>query len=229
MPSHPDNNNNNNAQGQVPPAPSGQALQHQSAPVAVSGPNHQKAQTHQKQANPSQQNAQRLVQQNRQGNFNPPGKSQNDAAQSEKQQIPDNTNQAGSGAEMPQSRVDSSSAGPVSSSSQWKPSEHANSGSEGSPCVKNSEPGKGVGPTRQLSGGLPSHGLNVGAQWQQSQQQPPQLPSTSQQQYGQPEQQSDQSKSQPNQIPLPHQPQKQISHLQAGQGMYMRPANSKPE
>ncbi|RXH98067.1 hypothetical protein DVH24_010392 [Malus domestica] len=133
---------------------------------------------------------------------------------------------------------------------QWKSSEAvydanmpnstAQVGPVGSPPLTNSsgnEPGppisQGLGP-RRLSGNLLSHGLNVGAQWQQQQllQRSPSLPSPSQQHYQQQEQQQQQQEqeSPQHQLPLQQQSQQQMQHLQAGQGsLYMMSGNSKPE
>ena len=252
MPSHPDNS----TQGQVPLAPSGQALtsSHQVVPPTVMGSNHQQL-PHQKQVNQTQPSVQRLIQQNRQVNSELPNKSQSDIAHAEQQPV-NNTSQVGVSMAIPQSCADSSASVPASSAvaCQWKSSEpvydsnipnsNIQAGSVGSPSLTNSsgtEPtqppaSQGLGP-RQLSGSLPAHGHNVGAQWQQSQPPPPQslqqsqaLPPTSQQ-YVQQEQQQQlpEKKSSQNQLPLQTQPQQQIQHLQAEQGMYLRPANSKAE
>lgn len=196
-----------------------------------------------------------MIQQNRQMNSEMPNKSQNDLVQAE-QQPANNTSQVGAGVAISQSSMDSAVVVPVSSAiaaPQWKSSEPAvydsnipnsaiQAGSVGSPSLTNSsgtEPtppsSQGLGP-RQLSGSLPSHGHNVGAQWQQSQQQTPSQPiqqsptlPPSSQQYMKQEQQPEQ-KSPQNQLPLQQQPQQQKQHLQAGQGsLYLRPANSKPE
>lgn len=254
MPSHSDNS----TQGQVPPVSSGHMLSssHQVAPPAIMGSNHQQlqpqSQPHQKPANLTQPGVQKIIQQNRQVNSEMPKKSQNDLPQAEQQPVK-NGSQVGAGVAISQS-TDSAVAMPVAAP-QWKSSELAvydsnipnstiQAGSVGNPSLTNSsgtEPSvnQGLGP-RQLSGSLPSHGHNVGAQWQQSQQQmqPPQsvqqspaLPPASQQ-YMQQEQQQQQpeQKSPQNQVPLQQQPQQQIQHLQAGQGsLYLRPANSKPE
>lgn len=245
MPSHPDNS----TQGQVPPAPSGQALSssNQVVPPTAMGSNHQQL-PHQKQVNQTQPSIQRIVQQNRPVNSELPNKSQNDTAQAEQQTV-NNTSQVGVSVATPQSCADSSAAVPASSAvaSQWKSSEpvydsnipnsNIQAGSVGSPSLTNSsgtEPiqppiGQGLGP-RKLSGSLPSHGHNVGTQWQQSQPPPQSLPPMSQQYVQQEQQQLHPEKKSPqNQLPLQTQPQQQIQHLQAEQGMYLRPANSKAE
>lgn len=239
MPSHSDNT----TQGQVPSVPPGHPLSvsHQAVPTAVMASNHQQlqpqSQPHQKQVNQTQPSIQRMLQQNHQVNSEMPNKSQTDIAQADHPM--NNTPQVGASMAMPQSCIDSPIVAP-----QWKSSDNstAQAGSVGSPPCTNSagnEPiatvSQGLGP-RQLSGGLPSHGHNVGAQWPQQQQRPhlqqsPTMPPPSQQ-YLQQEQQQQQHQEQksPQQLPLQQQPPQQMQHLQAGQGsVYLRPTNSKPE
>ncbi|XP_015892402.3 chromatin modification-related protein EAF1 B isoform X2 [Ziziphus jujuba] len=245
MPSHSDNT----TQGQVPSVPTGHPLSvsHQSVPTAVMASSHQQlqpqSQPHQKQLNQTQPNVQRMLQQNHQVNSEMPNKSQTDIAQADHPMS--NVPQVVASMAMPQSCIDSPIVVPVSSTvaPQWKSSENstAQAGSVGSPPRTNSsgnEPiqpvSQGIGP-RQLSGGLPSHGHNVGAQWQQQQQRPPlqqspTMPTPSQQYLQHEQQQQHQEQKSPPQLPLQQQPSQQVQHLQAGQGsMYLRPTNSKPE
>nr|XP_008372482.2 chromatin modification-related protein EAF1 B-like isoform X1 [Malus domestica]XP_017187926.2 chromatin modification-related protein EAF1 B-like isoform X1 [Malus domestica]XP_028958333.1 chromatin modification-related protein EAF1 B-like isoform X1 [Malus domestica]XP_028958334.1 chromatin modification-related protein EAF1 B-like isoform X1 [Malus domestica] len=254
MPSHSDNI----TQGQVPPVPSNHTISasHQTGSPSGIASNHQQlqpqsqAQQQQKQANQTQPYVQRVLQQNHQVNLEIPNKSQNDLTQGDEQPV-NGASPVGVSTAIPQSCIDSSSLVPVPSAiPQWKSSEAvydanmpnstAQVGPVGSPPLTNSsgnEPGppisQGLGP-RRLSGNLLSHGLNVGAQWQQQQllQRSPSLPSPSQQHYQQQEQQQQQQEqeSPQHQLPLQQQSQQQMQHLQAGQGsLYTMSGNSKPE
>ncbi|CAK7333927.1 unnamed protein product [Dovyalis caffra] len=239
MPSHLDNS----AQGQVQPVPSGKTLNstHQNTPVMV--PNHQHLQPHpqphQKQVSQPQSTAQRMHQQNRQVNSDLPTKPQTDQGYTDRQTS--NVSQTGTSTStvMPQACNDTANVAPVVSSAlaiQWKSSEQplhdsgmANSalqvGPIGSPPLASatgSEPAVSQGSVhRQLSGGLPMHGHNGGAQWQHQQpQQSTASPPPSQEQLRQEPQQS------PQQLP----PQQQTQHLQSAQGsLYIRPSNSSLE
>ncbi|KAM4070609.1 hypothetical protein ACB094_12G178000 [Castanea mollissima] len=251
MPSHSDNS----TQGQAPLVPSGHTLSasHQAGPSAVVASNHHQQlqpqpHPHQKQVNQSQSSVQRMLQQNRQVNSELQNKSQTDISQAD-QQAMNSVSQVSSSTVMPKGCIDSANVVPIVSSAiaaQWKESEPAydsnlpnsaaqvgsigglpvssSAGSEPLPAI-----GQGLGP-RQLSGSLPSHGLNVGAQWQPQLplQQSPTPPPPSQQQYQPQEQQQEQQSTQ--HLPPPTQSQQQTQLLQAGQGsLYMRPTNSKLE
>ncbi|KAM3731635.1 hypothetical protein ACB098_12G179200 [Castanea mollissima] len=223
MPSHSDNS----TQGQAPLVPSGHTLSasHQAGPSAVvASSHHQQLQPqphpHQKQVNQSQSSVQRMLQQNRQVNSELQNKSQTDISQADQQAMNSvsqwKESEPAYDSNLPNSAAQVGSIGglPVSSSA----------GSEPLPAI-----GQGLGP-RQLSGSLPSHGLNVGAQWQPQLplQQSPTPPPPSQQQYQPQEQQQEQQSTQ--HLPPPTQSQQQTQLLQAGQGsMYMRPTNSKLE
>ncbi|KAM3683854.1 hypothetical protein ACJW31_12G180600 [Castanea mollissima] len=223
MPSHSDNS----TQGQAPLVPSGHTLSasHQAGPSAVVASNHHQQlqpqpHPHQKQVNQSQSSVQRMLQQNRQVNSELQNKSQTDISQADQQAMNSvsqwKESEPAYDSNLPNSAAQVGSIGglPVSSSA----------GSEPLPAI-----GQGLGP-RQLSGSLPSHGLNVGAQWQPQLplQQSPTPPPPSQQQYQPQEQQQEQQSTQ--HLPPPTQSQQQTQLLQAGQGsMYMRPTNSKLE
>lgn len=252
MPSHSDNS----TQGQAPLVPSGHTLSasHQAGPSAVVASNHHQQlqpqpQPHQKQVNQSQSSVQRMLQQNRQVNSELQNKSQTDISPQADQQAVTSVSQVSSSTVMSQGCIDSANVVPVVSSAiaaQWKESEPtydsnlpnsaAQVGSIGGLPVSSSagsEPlppiSQGLG-ARQLSGSLPSHGLNVGAQWQPQLplQQSPTAPPPSQQQYQPQEQQQEQQS--PQHLPQPPQSQQQTQLLQAGQGsLYMRPTNSKLE
>lgn len=247
MPPHSDNS----TQGQSPPVPSGHTLSssHQTIPSANVASNHHQLQLqpqqqpHQKQVNQTQSSVQRMLQQNRQVNSELQNKSQTDLAQADQQAL-NNASQVICSTAMPQACIDSADVAPVVSSgtaSQWKAEPAYDSNlpdlvtqvsSVGSPPIPNSagsEPlppiSPGLGP-RQLSGSFPSHGHNVGAQWQPQlpPQQSPTPPPPSQQQYQAQEQQS------PQQIQPQQQSHQQTQLLQAGQGsLYMRPTSSKLE
>lgn len=247
MPPHSDNS----TQGQSPPVPSGHTLSssHQTIPSANIASNHHQLQLqpqqqpHQKQVNQTQSSVQRMLQQNRQVNSELQNKSQTDLAQADQQAL-NNASQVICSTAMPQACIDSADVAPVVSSgtaSQWKAEPAYDSNlpdlvtqvsSVGSPPIPNSagsEPlppiSPGLGP-RQLSGSFPSHGHNVGAQWQPQlpPQQSPTPPPPSQQQYQAQEQQS------PQQIQPQQQSHQQTQLLQAGQGsLYMRPTSSKLE
>ncbi|XVF81191.1 hypothetical protein PTKIN_Ptkin15bG0136800 [Pterospermum kingtungense] len=245
-------NSDNSTQGQVSSVPSTHTLSaiHQPVLPAALGSNHQhlqlQSQPHQKQVNPNQHTIQRIPQQNRQVNFDPPSKSQVEPAQADQQSM-NSASLMGTSTTMamPQASIDSANNTVVSPSvgSQWitsepvydpgKPNVATPVGSIGSPVSNSagSDPtptvSQGLG-QRQLSGGLPPHGNNAGAQWPQQPQiqQSPTPPSK--QHYRTPEQlQQDQHNSPPQQLPSQQQPQQQTSHLQAVQGsLYHRP-NSK--
>jgi hypothetical protein len=249
MPTHSDNS----MQGQSPSVASGHTLSssHQTIPSANVASNHQQLQLqpqpHQKQVNQTQSSVQRMLQQNRQVNSELQNKSQTDLAQADQQAV-NNASQVICSTAMPQACIDSADVVPVSSgtASPWKASEPAYDSnlpdlanqvsSVGSPPIANpagSEPlppiSPGLGP-RQLSGSFPSHGHNVGAQWQPQlpPQQPPTPPPPSQQQY-QPQEQQKQEQS-PQHIQPQQQSHQQTQLLQAGQGsLYMRPTSSKLE
>ncbi|XVF32192.1 hypothetical protein REPUB_Repub17cG0060900 [Reevesia pubescens] len=256
MASHSDNS----SPGQVSTVPSGHTLSavHQSVLPAAMGPNHQhlqlQSQPHQKQVNQNQPTVQRMLQQNRQVNADPPSKSQAEPAQADPQPM-NNASQIGTTKTMamPQAGINSvNNMVPVVSpsvGSQWKSSEPvydpgmpnvANQvgSSIGSPPLTNSagsDPvpsvSQGLG-QRQLSGGLPPHGNNSGTHWpQQPQIQLSPTPPPSQQHYQPQEQlQQDQHNSPPQQLPLQQQSQQQTPQLQAVQGsLYHRPSNSKLE
>ncbi|XP_022771460.1 chromatin modification-related protein EAF1 B-like isoform X2 [Durio zibethinus] len=253
MASHSDNS----SQGQVSTVPSGHTLStvHQTVLPAAICSNHQhlqlQSQPHQKQVNQNQPTVQRMLQQNQQVNSDPPSKSQAEPAQGDRQPM-NNASQMGTTTTMamPQAGIDSVNdtvpiVAPVGS--QRKSSEPvynpgmsnvaAQVGSIGSPLKKSagSDPipsvSQGLG-QRQLSGGLPPHGNNTGAQWpQQPQIQPsPTLPPSQQHYQPQEHLQQDQHNSPPQQLPLQQQSQQQTLHLQAVQGsLYHRPSNSKLE
>ncbi|XWS36570.1 hypothetical protein CRYUN_Cryun20dG0096000 [Craigia yunnanensis] len=248
----------NGTQGQVSTVPSSHTLSavHQSVLPAVMGPNHQhlqlQSQPRQKQVNQNQPTIQRMLQQNRQVNSDPLSKSQAEPAQADQQPM-NSASQMGTTTTMamPQAGIASvNNTVPVVSpsvGSQWKslelvydpgmPDVATQVGSVGSPLSNSagSDPvpsvGQGLG-QRQLSGGLPPHGNNAGAQWpKQPQMQQSPTPAPSQQHYQPQEQlQQDQHNSPPQQLPLQQQPQQQSPHLQAVQGsLYHRPSNSKLE
>ncbi|XP_022758657.1 chromatin modification-related protein EAF1 B-like isoform X2 [Durio zibethinus] len=249
----------NSSQGQVSTVHSGHTLSavHQSILPAATGPNHQHlqlhSQAHQKQVNQNQPTSQRMLQQNRQLNSDPPSKSQAEPAQADQQPM-NNTSQMGTTTTMAMSQaaIDSPNSTVLvvspSVGSQWKSSEPVYDpgipntatqvGPIGSLPLTNSagrDPvpsvSQGLG-QRQLSGGLPPHGNNAGAQWlQQPQIQRSPTPPPSQQHY-QPQEQlkQDQHNSPPQQLPLQQQSQQQTPHLQAVQGSFChRPSNSKLE
>ncbi|EOX93924.1 Helicase/SANT-associated, putative isoform 4 [Theobroma cacao] len=247
MASHSDSG----TQGQVSTVPSGHTLSavHQSVLPAAMGLNHQhlqlQSQPHQKQVNQNQPTIQRILQQNRQVNSDPSGKSQAEPAQVDQQPM-NNASQMGTTTTMAMTQAGIDSANnTVQVASQWKSSEPVYDpgrpnvatqvGSRGSPPLTNSagsDPvpsvSQGLG-QRQLSGGLPAHGNNAGAQWtQQPQIQQSSTPSPSQQHQDQLQQ--DQHNSPPQQLPLQQQSLQQTPHLQAVQGsLYHRPSNSKLE
>ncbi|XWS31278.1 hypothetical protein CRYUN_Cryun23aG0063500 [Craigia yunnanensis] len=255
MASHSDNS----SQGQVSTVPSGHTLSavHQSVLPAAMGPNHQhlqlQSQPHQKQVNQNQPTIQRMLQQNRQVNSDPPNKSQAVPAQADLQPMND-ASQMGTTTTMamPHAGNDSvSNMVPVVSpsvGSQWKSSEPVYDpgmpnvatqvGSIGSPPLTNSASSdsvpsvsQGLG-QRQLSGGLPPHGNNAGAQWSQQPhiKQSPTPPPSQQDCQPQEQVQQDQHNSPPQQLPLQQQSQQQTPHLQAVQGgLYHWPSNSKLE
>ncbi|KAG6722046.1 hypothetical protein I3842_03G142200 [Carya illinoinensis] len=239
-------NADSSSQGQSPPVPLGHALSssHQTVPSSVAS-NHQQLQLqpqpqpHIKQFNQTQSSAQRLLQQNRQVNSELKNKSQTDLAQADQQSV-NNASPVISSTAMPQTCNDSADVIPAVSSSvssQWKVSElvyDSNMPNMGNTPISNSagsEPlppiSQGLGP-RQLSGSFPSHGNNVGVQWQ------PQLPlqqsltspPPSQQQYQHQERQQQEQQS-PQNLQPQQQSQLQIQLLQAGQGsLYVRPTSS---
>ncbi|XVF72246.1 hypothetical protein PTKIN_Ptkin12aG0105000 [Pterospermum kingtungense] len=243
----------NSSQGQVSTVPSGHTLSavHQSVLPAAMGPNHQhlqlQSQPHQKKVNQNQPTVQRMLQQNRQVNSDPPSKSQAELAQDDQQPM-NNAAQTGTSATMAmsQSGIDSVNMVPVSPvGSQWKSSEPVYDpvmpnvttqvGSIGSPLTNStsSDPvpsvSQGLG-QRQLSGGIPPLGNNTGAQWQHPQIQQSSTPPPSQQ-HCQPIEQlkQDQHNSPPQQLPLLQQSQQQSVHLLAVQGSLYRPSNSQGE
>ncbi|KAK2649152.1 hypothetical protein Ddye_016641 [Dipteronia dyeriana] len=258
IPSHSDNS----PPGQVPPVPSGHTLSatHQAVLPAMMASNHQhlplQPQSHQKPVNQTQtlQSAQRMLQQDRQANSDPPSKSQTDQSQADQQPI-NNASLMVINITTAVSQVctDSANIVPVSSAvpAQWKASEPlydsgmqtmaSQVGSIGSPPLTNSSGNDAITPVsqglgqRQLSGSMPPLVHNVGAQWQQQsqlQQSPTQLPTS--QQHCQPQDQQvleqDQQQLPQQTLPQQQQSQQQTQHLQAAQGnLYIRPTNSKLE
>lgn len=190
IPAHFDNVN------QAPTVTSGHAYSasHQAIPSSATVSGHQQLQPHaqqrQNQVNQTQPTVQRVLQQNRQV-ISDSNKSSSDQAQTS-HHLPNNASQGVSSVAMPQSSNESPNILPASSAetSQWKDSEPVHDsgmpkpstqvGSSATPPLLNSNGGEPVSPLnqglgqRQLSGSLPSHGQNAGAQWQQQQQQ--QLP-----------------------------------------------------
>ncbi|CAL5353506.1 unnamed protein product [Camellia sinensis] len=232
----------NSNQGHAAPATSGQTL-----PVShsvVTSSNHQQLQPHQKSVNQTQPIVQRVFQQNRQSNSDPPSKLQAGQAQPDQQPV-SNSPQMGTATAMPQFTTDTTTVKPVVSSSgtQWKaPDQMHDSGMpnsamqlapNGSPPLTNSagsEPmpmvSQGLG-QGQPSGSLPPLGHNGGARWpeHQSQLQPPSTPLPPP-----PQQQQQQQQSPRQQMPQQLQSQQQTQHLQAGNGsLYIRPTNSRIE
>ncbi|KAF5930589.1 hypothetical protein HYC85_031462 [Camellia sinensis] len=232
----------NSNQGHAAPATSGQTL-----PVShsvVTSSNHQQLQPHQKSVNQTQPIVQRVFQQNRQSNSDPPSKLQAGQAQPDQQPV-SNSPQMGTATAMPQFTTDTTTVKPVVSSSgtQWKaPDQMHDSGMpnsamqlapNGSPPLTNSagsEPmpmvSQGLG-QGQSSGSLPPLGHNGGARWpeHQSQLQPPSTPLPPP-----PQQQQQQQQSPRQQMPQQLQSQQQTQHLQAGNGsLYIRPTNSRIE
>ncbi|CAK9168219.1 unnamed protein product [Ilex paraguariensis] len=209
MPSNADNSN----QGHVRPDASGHSssTSHQVVPsLAMTSSHHQQPQpqNHSKLVNQSQQNLQRVLQQNRQVNADPANKLQSRDAQADQNPV-SNSSQ----------KVISSTGAP-----QWKASEPLFASGMRNPVTNcaGSEPipvaSHGPGP-RQSSGSLSPLGHDVDAQWQQqpSQLPPPSPPQTQQQQ----QQQSPQQQLPPHH----HQPQTQL--LQAGSGsLYVEPMYS---
>ncbi|KAL5794794.1 hypothetical protein ACOSP7_003388 [Xanthoceras sorbifolium] len=250
IPSHADNS----SQGQVPPAPSGHtpSATHQAVLPTMMTSNHQhlqlQSQSHQKSVNSTQTqpSAQRMLQQNRQANSDPPSKSQTDQSQADQQPLNNNSLMgASTTTAVPQVCSDSANIAPVSCAvpPQWKASEPvydsgmqnmANQvGTIGSPPLTNSSGNDAVSSVsqglgqRQLSGSLPPHVHTVGAQWQQ---QSPTQPPTSQQ-HCQPQDQQvlqqDQQQLPQQNLPQQQQSQQQTQHLQTAQGsLYIRPTNS---
>ncbi|XVE78092.1 hypothetical protein DITRI_Ditri13aG0116000 [Diplodiscus trichospermus] len=238
----------NSTQGQVSTVPSSHtpSAVHQSVPPAAMGLNHQQlqlqSQPHQKQVSQNQSTVQRILLQNRQVNSDPPSKSQAEPAQADQQPMKSASQMSTTTAmAMPQASFGSANnTVPVVSpsvGSQYKSSEPVyNHGMPNVATPAGSDPvpsvSQGLG-ERQLSGGLPPHGNNAGAQWlQQPQiQQSPILPPSKQQYHPQEKLQQDQHNSPPQQLPLQQQqPQQQTPHLQAIQGsLYRRPSNSKLE
>ncbi|XP_039039386.1 chromatin modification-related protein EAF1 B-like isoform X1 [Hibiscus syriacus] len=247
----------NSSQGQVSTLPSDRtpsAVNQCILPVAV-GPNpqhlHLPSQPHQKKVNQNQYTVQRVLQQNRPVNYDPPSKSQAEPTQADQQQM-NNASQMGTTATtaVSQSGIDSANTVQNLSSvgSQWKASEPVYNpgmpivatqmGSVGSPPLTNSAasvPGPSVSKGiahRQSSGGLLPHGKKAGTQQpQQPQIQQSPTPAPSQQHYQPQEQlQHDLHNSSPQQLPLQQQSQQQIPQLQAVQGsLYHRPSSSKLE
>ncbi|GMI76181.1 hypothetical protein like AT3G24880 [Hibiscus trionum] len=244
------------SQGQVSPMPSSQTLSalHQSVPPAAMGSCQQHLQLqpllNQKQANQNQPSVQKMLQQKRQVNSDSSSKSQAD------QQPRKNASQMGATTTIAMHQAGSdlvNNMAPVVSSSvgsQWKslepvynpctPNVATEVGSIGSTPLTtspSSNPGpfvsQGLG-QRQLSGGLPPHGSNSGAQWSQKPQilQSPTPPPAPQHYQPQEQLQQDQHNSPPQQLPLQQQPQaqQQTLHLQSVQGsLYHTPSNSKLE
>ncbi|XP_038714096.1 chromatin modification-related protein EAF1 B-like isoform X2 [Tripterygium wilfordii] len=221
------------SQSQVPPVGSGQALAktHQVVPVPVVASNHQQnhqqlqgqPQLRQKQFNQIQPSAQRMLQ--ARVNSDPSNKSQVDQAPADQQAV-NSTPQMGAKTTvaMPQTCMDSPSVVPVAPSAiapQWKPPETLyDSGmlnlatqvdSVRRPPLPNADvndPIPSVSQSfvqRQLSGGLPPHGHNSGAQRQQQQLLPQQSPQPPSQQKYQPQEQQEK--------PQIEQPQSSPSHL----------------
>ncbi|GMI66377.1 hypothetical protein like AT3G24880 [Hibiscus trionum] len=251
MASHSDNS----SQGQVSTVPSSHApsaVNQCILPAAV-GPNpqhlHLQSQPHQKKVNQNQSTVQRMLQQNRPVNSDPPSKSQAEPAQADQQPM-NNASQMGTTitTAMSQAGIDSANNTvqnvPSSVGSQWKASEPVYNpgkptvatqmGSIGSSHLTNSAgsvpvPSVSQGlAQRQVPGGLPPHGNKAGAQRPQQ----PQIQQSPSPQHYQPEEQLQQDlhNSPPQQLPLPQQSQQQTPHLQAVQGsLYHRPSSSKLE
>uniref|UniRef100_A0A5B6ZQG6 Chromatin modification-related protein EAF1 B-like n=1 Tax=Davidia involucrata TaxID=16924 RepID=A0A5B6ZQG6_DAVIN len=254
VPSHSDNGN----QGHVPPVTSGPTVSasHQTvSPSVMASSNHQQLQPqpqpqpHQKLVNQTQPTVQRVLQQNRQVNSDPPSKLQTDQAHAD-QQPPINSLQMGT-TTASQACIGTTNVIPAVSSAsapQWKAAEPLyDSGMQnpatqlvpiGSPPLANSAGSEPMPPVnqglgqRQSSGSLPPLGHNVGAQWQQQQQsqlQPP-TPPTSPPQQQQQQQLQQQQQSPQQQLPPQQQSQQQTQHLQAGNNsLYIRPSNSRME
>ncbi|XP_043805665.1 chromatin modification-related protein EAF1 B isoform X3 [Manihot esculenta] len=232
MPSHSDNT----AQGHVPSVTSGHAhsAAHQALPAAIVTSNHQhmQPQLHQKQTGQAQPTVQRMLQQNRLLNSDPPTKSQIDKSHTE-QQLASNVLQMGTSTttSISQSCNDQTNLVVSSVASQCKlfepscdsamtnPASQVGSirsppltNSAGSDAVVSVNPGLGQ---RQLSGGLPQHG-SAGAQWQQQ----PQLSQSTTQQPPLPQPQHEQ------QSPRQQHSQQQTQNLQSAQGsLYMMSTN----
>ncbi|KAE8692146.1 Detected protein of confused Function [Hibiscus syriacus] len=220
---------------------------------AAMGPNpqhlHLPSQPHQNQ---NQSTVQRVLQQNRPVNSDPPSKSQAEPTQADQQQM-NNSSQMGTTTTtaVSQSGIDSANntvQNLSSVGSQWKASEPVYNpgmpivatqmGSVGSPPLTNSAvsvpvPAVSQGIAhKQSSGGLPPHGNKAGTQRpQQPQIQQSPTPAPSQQHYQPQEQlQHDLHNSPPQQLPLHQQSQQQTPQLQAIQGnLYHRPSSSKLE
>ncbi|KAE8708113.1 Helicase/SANT-associated, putative isoform 2 [Hibiscus syriacus] len=246
---------NNISQGQVSPVPSGHTLSsvNQSVPLAAMGSRQQhlqlQSQLNQKQANQNQPSVQKMLQQ-KQVNSDLASKSQAEPVQAD-QHPRKNASQMGATKTMAMHQDDTDLVNnmiPVVS--QWKSLEPvydpgrlnvaSEVGSAGSTPLTTSpsrDPGplvrQGLGQI-QLSGGLPPHGSNAGAQWSQQpqMQQSPTPPPARQHYQPQGQLQQDQRNSPPQQLPLQQQPeaQQQSLHLQSVQGsLYHRPSNSKLE
>ncbi|KAE8685067.1 Helicase/SANT-associated, putative isoform 2 [Hibiscus syriacus] len=228
---------NNSSQGQVSPVPSGRTLSsvHQSVPLAAMGSRQQhlqlQSQLNQKQSNQNQPSIQKMLQQ-KQVNSDSASKSQAEPVQAD-QHPGTNASKMGATRTMAMHQADTDLVNnmvPVVSpsvGSQRKslepvydpgtPNVTSEVGSIGSTPLTTSpsrDPGpfvsQGLG-QKQLSGGLPHHGSNAGAQWsQQPQIQQSLTPPPSRQHYqSQGQFQHDQNNSPPQQLPLQQQPQAQ--------------------
>ncbi|XP_022953448.1 chromatin modification-related protein EAF1 B-like [Cucurbita moschata] len=239
MPAHSEKS----SQGQVPPVSSGHTLStsHQDAPASIVASNHPPSQPPQKQVNQIQTSFERSHQQSSQGTSDPRMKAQTDVAQAD-QQPHKQASQVGTDKTMPQTSSTSTDTTPITSVSQWKPSEPVYDsdvlkskpqlGLIGSSPLTNFTGGEptpnnlGMGP-RQSSRALPSHGHSAGLQWPQQvplQQSPNQFTQSQQQ-----EKHQDPSLSQHHQ-PVQQQAQHQSQHKQAEQGsLYLKPENANME
>ncbi|XP_043703526.1 chromatin modification-related protein EAF1 B-like isoform X3 [Telopea speciosissima] len=225
MPSHHDNCN----QGQVPPVPSGHMLPSQQPvpPLSMASSHQQQHPQPQPQPQPRQagqpHGAQRMLQQSRQMNSDPPMQSPDENIQVG-QQVGNKAFQMVTTTTMPQSCSESTSVVPVVSTAsppQWKASEPLYDA--GSPnattnlaAIGNSSLPNTVGTEskastsqglaqRPFSGSMPIHGQKIGTQWPQPPQHhqtsqlplpPPPSPSASQQQQTQQIQQQQQQQQQ---------------------------------
>ncbi|XP_043719405.1 chromatin modification-related protein EAF1 B-like isoform X2 [Telopea speciosissima] len=211
VPSHPDNCN----QGQVPSVSSSHILPSQQPvpPLSMASSHQQQhSQPQQRQAGQPPHAIQRMLQQSRQMNSDPPLQSPVEHIQVT-QQPGNNAFQMATSTAMPQSSTELSSVVPVvsnASTSQWKapeplydagsPNAVTNLAAVGNSSLPNtkgtesmSSPSRGFA-QRQFSGSMSSHGHNVGTQWLH----PPQPPALA------PQQQTQQMQQQQQQQPPAH-------------------------